>query len=148
MRNAAPICANRLNERLETGRPVTKTCQVVYKPASGLHTLWDKLGLPRAYRKTPSTGRNSPDYRHAHGLAKGYIWPPPKPDKGGNATEETHDGHSAPGRLLRITEHLIQRATKLLEDVATVPDAVRGAVLATQALELLGGKTPRHLFRR
>jgi hypothetical protein len=131
----------RLNERLETGRPVTKSCQVVYKPASGLHTLWDKLGFPSAFRITTTRDKNSPDYRHAHGLAKGYIWPPPKPDKG-SATEENHDGHSAPGRLLQISEHLIQRATKLLEEVATVSDAVRGAVLATQALELLGGKTP------
>ena len=131
----------RLNERLETGRPVTSTCQVVYKPASGLHTLWEKLGLLRAFPKNTTVGRESANYRHARGLAMGYVWPPCKPNKI-SGTDENHDGHSAPGRLLQIAEHLIQRATKLLEDVATVSDSVRGAVLATQALELLGGKTP------
>ena len=134
------LCGLRLNERLETGRPVTRTCQVIYKPASGLHTLWERLGLRRAFPRSTTRDKESPDYRHARGLAKGYIWPP-KPDKSGG-TDESQDGHSAPGRLLQIAEHLIQRATKLLENVATVSDSVRGAVLATQALELLGGKTP------
>ncbi|MEI6604350.1 MAG: hypothetical protein WCP35_03495 [Verrucomicrobiota bacterium] len=129
----------RLNERLETGRPVAKSRQVVYKPASGLHTLWDKLGFLRAFPKNTTVSPNSVDYRYARGLANGYIWPPPKPDAQG--LEDT-DGHSSLGRFLQIAEHLIHRATKLLEEVSTVSGAVRGAVLATQALELLGGKTP------
>ena len=131
----------RINERLENGRPVTKSRQVVYKPASGLHTLWDKLGFPRAFPKNTTSSPYSSSYRHARGLARGYIWPPPKPNAKQWGQEDT-DGHSSPGRLLQISEHLIHRATKLLKEVATVSDAVRGAILATQALELLGGKTP------
>ena len=131
----------RLNERLEMGRAVSKSCQVVYKPASGLHTLWVKLGFPSALPKSTSVSPNSADYRHARGLARGYIWPPPTPDTRGEP-QDNDDGHSSPGRLLQIAEHLIHRATKLLDEVSTVSDAVRGAVLATQALELLGGKTP------
>jgi len=131
----------RLNERLGTGRPVSKSCQVVYKPASGLHTLWDKLGFPRAFPKNTTASPDSGDYRQSKGLANGYIWPPLKPDAKQWELEDA-DGHSSPGRLLQISEHLIHRATKLLEEVSTVSDAVQGAVLATQALELLGGKTP------
>jgi hypothetical protein len=50
--------------------------------------------------------------------------------------------HSAPGILLYIASFLMERAEGLLEGTISVPVAVRGAVLATDALELLGGRTP------
>ena len=44
--------------------------------------------------------------------------------------------------LLTIAEKLIERAEKLLPDVHSVQHAVQGAVWATDALEILGGRTP------
>ena len=41
-----------------------------------------------------------------------------------------------------IAENLIRRAEQLLGNVSTVPNAVQGAVLALDALELTGGRTP------
>jgi hypothetical protein len=56
----------------------------------------------------------------------------------------THDtgGHSAPGRLLEVATRLIDRAERLLPEVRCVADCVQGAVLATDALELLAERTP------
>jgi hypothetical protein len=51
-------------------------------------------------------------------------------------------GHSCSGILLVIAKSLLGRAERLLTETRSVADAVRGAVLATDALELLGGKTP------
>ena len=41
-----------------------------------------------------------------------------------------------------IADRLIARAERLLAEIRAVPQAVYGAVLATEALELLGGRTP------
>jgi hypothetical protein len=51
-------------------------------------------------------------------------------------------GHSAPGRLLAIAERLIDRAERSYEDARSVPECIRGAVFALEALELLGCRTP------
>ena len=97
----------------------------LYKPLGGIFNLWKDSGLQRKLR---NGGR--------FGLARGYVWPPKKLD-------DNKGGHSAPGRLLVIAERLIARAEHLLSySVNSVPQAVYGAVLATDALELLGGKTP------
>ncbi|MFI3218743.1 MAG: hypothetical protein QX189_06430 [Methylococcales bacterium] len=41
-----------------------------------------------------------------------------------------------------IAEALLNRATKLLPKAQTVQDFIQGAVLATEATELLSGMTP------
>jgi len=97
------------------------------KPLGGMFNLWKDSSLQRKLR---DGGRR--------GLAPGYHWPP-NPKK----LEDDKGGHSAPGRLLVIADRLIVRAERLLSNgVHSVPRAVYGAVLATDALELLGGKTP------
>jgi hypothetical protein len=62
------------------------------------------------------------------------------------APDETDDepgNHSAPGRLLMVARQLLQRGEALLAaGVESVEEAVRGAVLATDAYELLGNRTP------
>ena len=76
--------------------------------------------------------------RARRGYADGFVWPPPK-------TAAIHDlnrGHSAPGRMLEISTALINRSERMLKDVASVPEAVHGAVLAADALELIGPRTP------
>lgn len=97
------------------------------KPIAGIFSLWKSLGLDR--RRFSATGRR--------GLGPGYIWPAEEADVGAEGT-----GHSAPGLLLLVAESLIQRAERRVDEVRNVRDAVRGAVLALSAQELLGPKTP------
>ncbi len=93
------------------------------KPLGGIFNLWVDSKLDRKLR---DGGRP--------GLAPGYLWPLMSPDASG--------GHSTPGRLLAIADRLIARSERLFPDVQSVPQAVYGATLATDALELLAGKTP------
>lgn len=133
----------RMSERLGNGRAVSREHQLAHKPASGMHTLWRNLGLKRAFPKDRSLGSSFPEYRHASGLAEGFVWPPNiKPCSFSSNDDDEEDSHSSPGRLVQIAEHLIHRTTAMPKYDLCVPDAVRGAVLATQAMELLGGKTP------
>jgi hypothetical protein len=120
-------------ERNELGRRLPKNSQVILKPASGLYTMWREMGMFRTLRKGCEGCLVS-------GFAPGFVWPPAT--SASSAANDESDGHSSPGRLLQIAEHLILRASAMTEAVDGVSAAVRGAVLATQALELLGCKTP------
>jgi len=103
--------------------------KVLNKQLGGIFNLWKDSGLQHKLQKEKAGRR---------GLAPGYHWPP-NPKK----LDDDKSGHSAPGRLLVIADRLIARAERLLSNgVHSVPQAVYGAVLATDALELLGGKTP------
>jgi hypothetical protein len=112
---------NYLNELLAAGQWNKK----IGKPVGGIFDLWVDSKL-----KTKLTGGGRP------GLAPGYSWPLKSPDA------LTTGGHSAPGRLLVIADYLIARAERLLANNLSVPQAVYGAILATDALELLAGRTP------
>lgn len=106
--------ANReyINERVRQGRQI----RVLLKPYAGMFQLWRKADLPR------------PD---------GFNWPPHRT----KSAEHPHD-HSSSGPLLWIAECLIHRAEEIMsEGVCCVQHAIRGAVLATDAMELLGGRT-------
>lgn len=72
----------------------------------------------------------------AAGLRKKLAWPPEE------LSEIEPGAHSAPGRLLAIAETLLARARRILGSCATVEDAIHAAVLALDAKELLGGRTP------
>jgi hypothetical protein len=93
------------------------------KPLSGIFNLWKESGLCRRLQDGSRPG-----------LAPEFDWP--------KIYHETETGHSTPGRLLVIAERLLARGERLLPEVHSVPQAVRGAVLAADALELMGGKTP------
>ena len=123
-----------------TGQPLRRAQQISFKPASGLYTLWKELGLDRDWNTTGRHAWNERVRQKHHGLAPGYFWPPETRD--GDQQQDVDDGHSSPGRLLHIAEHLLDRANASINEVNTATEALRGAVLATQALELLGGKTP------
>jgi hypothetical protein len=92
--------------------------ELVNKPVSGIFRLWSLAKL---------------------GKAEGFQWPI-QDDEEGN--ELTNEGHSARGRLLEISIALLARASRILDEVHSTSQAVIGAVLTTDALELLGGKTP------
>lgn len=112
-----------------------KYIRVLFKPYGGMYRLWNGSGLDRKLRWTDeTTGRR---YR---GVAEGYIWPPERA-----SSTDSGSGHSSPGALLQVADHLSTRAEKLWDELGgagSVEEAVRGAVLATDALELLGCRTP------
>jgi|JI91814BRNA_FD_contig_123_21365_length_13601_multi_4_in_0_out_0_10 hypothetical protein len=103
---------------------------VIIKPVSGLFDLWSKAGLLKQWPCTCRIG-NVPY----------FVWPPqvpqPRPDGG---------GHGAPGKLLLLTDTLIRRAREVLPQADTADRALQGAVLATDALELIGNRTPTSAF--
>ncbi len=115
---------NNNREHLRNLHSQGKFCSILYKPLSGIFDLWEKSGLRR--------------WLHASkGLAPGFNWPP---QQAGAQDPQGH--HSAPGRLLEIADRLIARAERILHTAMSVPEAVHGAVLALEAQELLGNKTP------
>jgi hypothetical protein len=101
-----------------------KACDVkvkkVYKPSGGMYNILEEAGLLKEY------------YRR-----KRKEWKNAKPDYEPETTV-----HSAPGRLLVIAEKLIDRAEKILHKAMTVQDCIHGALLALEAQELLGYRTP------
>lgn len=110
--------------------------KMLFKPTSGIFDLWTNCGL---LGRLPGCQNISPDETKVRrGYAPGFVWPP-------SAAATAHDlnrRHSAPGRMLEISTRLIARAERMLEHVTSVPAAVHGAVLATDALELIGPRTP------
>jgi len=112
------------------GKP--RHIRLLHKPYAGIFRIWEGSGLMHKLQWTDlPTGQT---YR---GFADKFIWPPSKESCMGN-----ENGHSSPGALLVIAEALIARAEKSLSDVTSVEEALRGAVLANDALELLGCRTP------
>ena len=106
--------------------------KTLYKPYAGIFRLWQGSGLMQKLRwPNRATGKTH------HGVADKFIWPPSK-----ESFSSSEHGHSSPGILLLIAEKLIARAERLLPDVHSVEQAVHGAVLANDALELLGCRTP------
>lgn len=125
----------RLAERNQ-GSSVRRGEQKILKPASGIYAMWENMGLSRQWRRKVERSRYS-------GLAEEYNWPPPRKYKTAqDSGNNTSSSHSSPGRLMQIAENLVSRATQLQENSNCVNDDIRGAVLATQALEILGCRTP------
>jgi hypothetical protein len=107
----------------------------LHKPHAGMFRIWEDAGLTHALKWTDAGGRTH------RGVGEGFLWPPRWKDRE-DESRNSRGGHSCPGILLVIAQCLIGRAENLFRAAHTVGDAVRGAVLATDALELLGGKTP------
>jgi len=96
-----------------------KLIKKVYKPSGGIYNIIREAGLFDEYWKS-----------------KEKAWVRTKP----HIEQET--SHSAPGRFLLIAENLLYRARKILDEANTVQDCIHGALLALEAQELLGYKTP------
>jgi len=97
----------------------------VFKPVAGVYGFWKEAGLMAS-----GLGHNE------NGYASDYDLAPSESDG------QSSSGHSAPGKLLEIASRLINRAQQIVDTSRTVEDSVHGAVLATDALELLGNRTP------
>jgi len=106
----------------------------VLKPTGGMFDLWEKARLFE--RLTPEIQGGIGGSRA--GLAPRFEWPP----KVSDTVAERDVSHSAPGKLMLIASHLVRRADALREEANSVEGCIRGAVLATEALELLGYRTP------
>lgn len=102
--------------------------RIVPKPASGMFGLWQSAGLYFA-----STGDSGVGY------APDFQWPP-EPKITNDLGEKAP--HGAPGKVLLIAEWLLTRARSILDDSPGFTDIIRGAVMATDALELTGLRTP------
>jgi hypothetical protein len=102
--------------------------RVIFKPAGGMFDLWMRAGL-----------MSRPPDRGHFGNYEGYEWPPDRPPIP-NANEGSN--HGTPGRLLVLACKLLDRAERIRVDVKEPADAALGAVLATDALELTGCRTP------
>lgn len=114
----------RWRENREYLRSTPAKVKFLYKPFAGIFDLWKGAGL---WKKL----ENQPRY------AEGFYWPP-------GLKESSKEGstHSAPGKLLIIAQKLLKRASRILREVETVPDAIQAAVLALEAKELLACQTP------
>ena len=104
--------------------------QIVYKPVRGMFDLWGQIGL-----LPPSA------YSERRGNVEGFVWPPKTPDETGHS-DDNRRGHGAPGKLMLVATRLTARARRLQGGVKSTEDAVRGAVLTTDALECTGGRSP------
>ena len=81
------------------------------------------------------------------GMFEGKDYIPGFVPLGGDGNASTTSGrHGAPGRVGLIANKLIRRAAKINERVLSVEEAVLGAVLATDALELTGCRSPTTAF--
>lgn len=100
-----------------------KKIKTLYKPLAGVYDLWNRSSLRRWLRK---------------GLGENFKWPPKMSESG----EMGGGGHSAPGHLLEIGNRLINRSEEILHKTKTVPGAIHGALLASEAQEILGNRTP------
>ena len=104
-------------------------------------------------KKTDPNGKISKPVTGFFGFGILSKWSQETPKR--NSTSCTHSkcdnlenksgGHSAPGRLLEVSTTLLARASRIAKDGETLTSslsAIQGAVMATDALELLGDKTP------
>lgn len=117
-----------LKETKQVGKGKT-----LFKPAEGIFGLWDKANL---FSKK-SWHKGSRDQIYCECLAGDDALVSPNKQAGSGKK-----GHGAPGKLMLIAETLIRRSRALLNKTDCVETAVQGAVLATDAFELTGTRTP------
>jgi hypothetical protein len=118
--------ARRLQQEIER-----RKARRLFKPIGGMFSMWKKSGL---WSKLRIQDRERKQWvgGYAPGFHPGVTVDPS--DKG--------VGHSAPGALLSVAEVLVERAGRIKNNITNVEDVVLGAVLATDAFELLASRTP------
>jgi len=107
-------------------RKRTGSGAVCYKPLGGLCDIWTKTGLR-------GDGEHAQNNR---GNALGFLWPPEE------IMDDLHDGHGSPGKLGMVARVLVERAGLAGREASSARDWIKAALLASEAAELLGGKTP------
>ncbi len=100
--------------------------EVYFKPLGGICDIWSSTGLRAAPEHESSERGNAP----------GFIWPP------GQFDSELHDGHGSPGKLGMVALVLVERSKLAREAAGSATDWIKAALLASEAAELLSGRTP------
>ena len=95
--------------------------KILYKPSGGIFNVLERSGLINEFWK----------YKQKCLKKSVQI-----------ASEDQGKRHSAPGRLLLIAQKLISRAEKIFNEASSAKECIHGAMLALEAQELLGYKTP------
>lgn len=95
--------------------------RLLSKPIGGPLELWRATGLKKLLN---------------HGKADGFVSPPTK------ILDNLYSGHGAPGKLALVAGKLIERARRVTANANSPSGFILSAVLANDAFELLGGKTP------
>lgn len=131
-----------LNDLKKKG--IIKNYALLKKPFSGIYELWREVSSLESENKEKDIRK----YRHINlfeiiGKLNKFLIKL-IPDKKSHIEKEIEEGksHSSPGRLLEIAERLIERAEKILKNARSVEDCIYGAVLALEAQEILGYRTP------
>jgi hypothetical protein len=127
------------SETMSANRKFVKTNKpggwgFVLKPTGGMFDLWAKARLFERLQPPERGGIGG----SRSGLAPSFSWPP----KAVENVSANNAPHSAPGKLMLVASHLVRRADALRAEASTVEECIRGAVMATEALELLGYRTP------
>ncbi len=99
---------------------------VIQKPVAGVYRLWEASGIAKRVKQKNYREDANDFCRLSDPRAKGRA---------------SVAGHSTPGRLLEVAKRLLDRAASESENPRSACAAIQRAVLATDALELLGGKT-------
>ncbi len=91
------------------------------KPIGGPFELWRTTELTKQLES---------------GKADGFVSPPAK------TSDERYSGHGAPGKLALVAGKLIDRSRRIAAKSDSPSGFILSAVLANDAFEMLGGKTP------
>lgn len=111
-----------------------------YLPVSWCQSIglyFAEVPVEYKWRSIPGGAPANPE-----GKKEAFQWPPARVEAPAGSTAQNTTGHSAPGKLMLVAEHLLRRAQQFRENARTVKDCIKGAVLATEAMELLAGLTP------
>ena len=96
----------------------------ILKPVSGLYQLLSDAHLWNRHQRRPKFAEGFDDGAKHH------------------RSEGKESHHSAPGRFLMIAERLMARCRQIVGECTDTVSAIHAAVLALEARELLGGRTP------
>ncbi len=103
--------------------------RVLIKPIGGPIEFWEKSRLKHELSHLD-------DAEFPRGNAARFVWPPVK------IMDDLYSGHAAPGKLAMVANVLLNRSRTVAGNAATPSDWLLAALLAGDAVELIGGKTP------
>lgn len=132
-----PYLKERAETELNSLKIAFKTKELlVYKPVKGIYTHWIDLGLHKVF---------SPKNKLKLFRNLKFFWSAILSKKSDSNSENQINTekreHSAPGRVLKIAQSLL-KGIKEFDHPENLKTAVYNAIRATDALELLAGKTP------
>lgn len=105
----------------------------ILKPVGDMLDFWSQVK-----NRAPSV--SSSDKPIPDSVNHRYLAQTQSPPRQSAPNDDT--SHAAPGRLMLVAATLIQRAKSLKQQNMDAMTSIRGAVFATDALELLAGRTP------